>query len=45
MIAYRSGMWAYMHDMWVQWEGHGMLCMLLTRRMLRVCQYWMYERD
>jgi hypothetical protein len=29
-----------MHDVWVLWEGHGMVRMLLTGRMVRVCQYW-----
>jgi hypothetical protein len=27
------------HDAWVLWEGHGMVYMLLTRRMIRVYQY------
>jgi hypothetical protein len=33
---------AYGSGTWVLWEGHGMLCMLLTECMVCVCQYWMY---
>jgi hypothetical protein len=36
-VAYRSGMWVLTHDAWVLWEGHGMVRMLLTGRMVRVC--------
>jgi hypothetical protein len=41
-VAYRSGMWIRTHDVWVLWEGHGMVRMLLTTRMVHVCQYWIY---
>jgi hypothetical protein len=44
-VAYRSGMWIRMHDTWVLREGHIMVCMLLTRYMIHVCQYWTYRRD
>jgi hypothetical protein len=27
MVAYGSGTWVRMHDVWVLWEGHGMVCM------------------
>jgi hypothetical protein len=26
-VAYGSGTWVRMHDVWVLWEGHGMVCM------------------
>jgi hypothetical protein len=31
-VAYGSGMWVRMHEMWVLWEGQDMVRMLLTRR-------------
>jgi hypothetical protein len=43
-VAYGSGMWVRTHDAWVLWEGHGMVCMLLTGCTVRVCQYWTYRR-
>jgi hypothetical protein len=43
-VVYGSGMWVSTHDAWVLWEGHGMVCMLLTGRTVRVCEYWMYVR-
>jgi hypothetical protein len=43
-VAYGSGTWIRTHDMWVLWEGHSMVCMLLTGRTVRVCQYWTYGR-
>jgi hypothetical protein len=44
MVVYESGMWVRRHDAWVLWEGHSMVCMLLTGRTVRVCQYWTYGR-
>jgi hypothetical protein len=41
-VAYGSGTWVCTHDAWVLWEGHDMVCMLLTRHTICVCQYWMY---
>jgi hypothetical protein len=41
-ITYGLGRWVRMHDAWVLWVGHGMICTLLTRRMVHVWQYWMY---
>jgi hypothetical protein len=38
-VAYGSGTWVHTHNAWVLWEGHGMVCMLLTVRTVRVCQY------
>jgi hypothetical protein len=32
MVAYRSRMWVRTHDVWVLWERHGMVHMLLTGR-------------
>jgi hypothetical protein len=32
MGAYGSGTWVRTHDVWVLWEGHGMVRMLLTGR-------------
>jgi hypothetical protein len=29
-VAYKSGTWVHMHDAWILWEGHGMVCMVLT---------------
>jgi hypothetical protein len=43
-IAYVSGTWVHTHDALVLWEVHGMVRMLLNRRMIPVCQYWMYGR-
>jgi hypothetical protein len=43
-VVYGSEMWVHTHDTWVLWEGHGMVRILLTGRMVYVCQYWMYER-
>jgi hypothetical protein len=37
-VAYGSETWMRMHDMWVLWEKHGMVYMLLTRRAVRVFQ-------
>jgi hypothetical protein len=45
MVAYRSGTWVRTHDTWFLWDGHGMVHMLLIGYTIRVCQYWMYERD
>jgi hypothetical protein len=42
MVVYRSGTWVRTHDAWVLCEGHGMVHMLLTGYMVRVCQYWTY---
>jgi hypothetical protein len=42
-MAYGSGTWVRTHDAWVLWEEHGMIRMLLTGCMIRVCQYWTYE--
>jgi hypothetical protein len=36
-IAYGSRTWVRMHNAWVLWEGHIMIHMLLTRRM--ICVY------
>jgi hypothetical protein len=44
MVAYGLGTWVRTHDAWVLCEGHGMICMLLTGRTIRVCQCWTYER-
>jgi hypothetical protein len=45
-VAYGSGMWVRMHDVWVLREGYGMVRMLLTEHMVYVCQYlWTYGRD
>jgi hypothetical protein len=33
-----------MYDVWVIWEGHGMVRMLLTGRKVCICQYWSYGR-
>jgi hypothetical protein len=41
-VVYGSGKWVCTHDVWVLWEGHGMVRMLLTGCMVRVCQYWAY---
>jgi hypothetical protein len=38
MIAYGSRTWIRMHDAWVLWEEYGMVCMLLTRCVVRVFQ-------
>jgi hypothetical protein len=38
-VAYGSGTWVCTHDVWVLWEGHGMIRMLLTGRTIRICQY------
>jgi hypothetical protein len=43
-MAYGSGTWVRTHDVWVLWQGHGMVHMLLTRHTVHVCQYWTYER-
>jgi hypothetical protein len=43
-VAYGSGTWVRTHDVWVLWEGHGMVRMLLTGRTVHVYQYWMYGR-
>jgi hypothetical protein len=43
-VAYGSGTWVHMYDAWVHWEGHDMVCMLLTGCTVHVCQYWIYER-
>jgi hypothetical protein len=43
-VAYGSGTWVHTPDTWVLWEGHGMVCMLLTGHTVCVCQYWTYER-
>jgi hypothetical protein len=44
-MTYRSGTWVRMRDVWVLWERHDMVYMLLTVHTVRVCQYWMYECD
>jgi hypothetical protein len=41
-VAYGSGMWVRMYDVWVLWEGHGMIHILLTGRTVRIYQYWTY---
>jgi hypothetical protein len=43
IVAYGLGTWVRTHDMWVLQEGHNMVHMLLTRCMIRVCQYWTYR--
>jgi hypothetical protein len=43
-VAYVLGTWVRTYDVWVLWEGHIMVRMLLTGRAVRVCQYWTYER-
>jgi hypothetical protein len=43
-VTFGSGAWVRTHDAWVLLDGHGMVCMLLTRHTIRVYQYWMYER-
>jgi hypothetical protein len=43
-VAYGSGTWVRTHDVWVLWEGHSMVRILLTGRTVRVCQYWTYGR-
>jgi hypothetical protein len=37
MVASGLGTWVRMHDVWVIWEGHGIIGMLLTGHMVRVC--------
>jgi hypothetical protein len=37
MVAYGLGTWVHTHDAWVLWEGHSMVHMLLTGRMVCVC--------
>jgi hypothetical protein len=44
MVAYGSGTWVHTYDALVLLEGHGMVRMLLTGRVVRVCQYWSYRR-
>jgi hypothetical protein len=34
-----------MHDVWNLWEGHSIVCMLLTGRTVHVYHYWTYGRD
>jgi hypothetical protein len=41
-IAYGSGTWVRMYDMWVLREEHSMVRMLLTGHMVHACQYWTY---
>jgi hypothetical protein len=36
--------WVHTHDAWVLWHGHDMVRMLLTGRMVHVCQYLTYRR-
>jgi hypothetical protein len=36
-IVYGLETWVRMHDAWVLWEGYGMVCMLLTGRVVCVC--------
>jgi hypothetical protein len=43
-VAYESGTWVRTHDVWVFWEGHNMVRMLLTGYTVRACQYWTYRR-
>jgi hypothetical protein len=43
-VAYRPRMWVCLHDAWVLREGHSMVCMLLTRRTVHICQSWTYRR-
>jgi hypothetical protein len=38
-VAYGSGIWVCTYDTWVLWEGHGVVCMVLTGHMICVCQY------
>jgi hypothetical protein len=44
-VAYGSGTWVRTHDAWVLREGHGMVCMLLTGRTIRIYQYCTYRRS
>jgi hypothetical protein len=44
MVAYGSGTLVRTYDTWVLWEEHGMIRILLTGCMVRVCQYRTYER-
>jgi hypothetical protein len=44
MVAYGSGMGIRTHDVWVLWEGHDMVRMLLARCTVCVCQYLTYGR-
>jgi hypothetical protein len=44
-VVYGSGTWIHTHNVWVLWKGHNMVHMLLTGRMIHVCQYWMYGRS
>jgi hypothetical protein len=44
-VAYGSDTWVCTHDVLVLWEGHGMVYMLLTGRMVCICQYWMCGCD
>jgi hypothetical protein len=44
-VAYGSGTWVRTYDAWVLREGHGMVCMLLTGRTIRIYQYCTYRRS
>jgi hypothetical protein len=42
MVSYELGKWVRTHDVLVLWDEHGMIHMLLTRRMVCVYQYLTY---
>jgi hypothetical protein len=35
-MTYGLGTWVRTHDAWILWDGHGMVCMLLTGHTLRI---------
>jgi hypothetical protein len=39
MVAYEFQTWVRTYDMWVLWEGHDMIRMLLIRRTVHIYQY------